>query len=1127
VLRRRGLGAVDGVFGAIGAFADACAIEVAVWDAASEGTRIGLVDAAFDGSFAELPVGTARASLPQVWAEGTDKCGYVTARTLALIGADTSPPAVSTTQLAVERNDFTRPDRLVFEAGALADANPVVRVEVTDGLGHPLGTVDAGTDGTFAPLDIGTADASVGEVFVRAVDKPGNVGAPVEAQRGRQAGPPVPNGSKIVIDRRDLTQRDTVHGEPGAFLTACALAATVWDAPAGGNQLGTGGTSGSAGDGSFPPIAFGTATASLPAVYVEARDKCGGSAARTPALAGQDFAVPVLDASRITYVHADWTARDSVRIASAGIVEANAVVRILVLPGSLADVALVQAGLPDGRIPAEGLEIPIGEPGAAPSSVWVMAWDKAGNASQVTAPGSGVPGELRIDAGKLSVVRRAVGTPDSVRGDTGALSGACAIRVAARDDKVSPPAWTDDLLLPPPSVSGAGAFPDLPVGTATAAPRSLVVRARDKCRRSTQEVTVPGAQNAPTGDPSRLTFLARPSPQSDGISAAAGVFSGPCAAASVSVLQGGPVLATFEPAADGTFTDHDIGDTKFGRAQVYIRDKCGYITSVLRTSDSPFGSGADGDLVVSGGTFDITSTRGGTLRTSYMPADGFAAPVTWVSNNGVSVSRGLGNAFQPGDRALLVCIQASGSPAPNVGNYDLLTVASAGSQTLAVVENIDVSRYTDGSVTQRVIVQRVPQYGDVTITGTGKVTAAAWDGFVVPATGIVAFFAANVANIGGQGIDVSRRGFPGLVSGNPGGVETANSFTWSSGGGDGGVGSAGGSGGAGGSGTGGGAGGAGASGAGGAGASGGGGGGASAQGFSGGGGASPIRSGGAFAAAGRLTLGGGAAAGGGGGAGGIHSFSGMYTAGSTAATRRGVGGRTSSGAPLGSSGGSGGSGEAGGGAILVVAAGLAGAGSVSADGGAGGAGGGGGGAIAVDASTAGGGGGGGAGADGAAGGFVSIRYGSSTWTGTASAAGGQGGGGGGGGAGYHGGGGGGAGVGGGGGGGASSAGVADLVTWGAGGSGGTGAGGGADGTAGASGNACCYGAGGRAGGGGGSGNPGGSASPANTGASSGGANAASRSGGAGGSDAGGGGGAGGGGRAGSKGEDGFVSVQAL
>ena len=431
-----------------------------------------------------------------------------------------------------------------------------------------------------------------------------------------------------------------------------------------------------------------------------------------------------------------------------------------------------------------------------------------------------------------------------------------------------------------------------------------------------------------------------------------------------------------------------------------------------------FGTGADGALYLSS-TFDINANATG----GRVVADGVAYRVSSLTSSTI-VTTQAATGISAGDKVLLILLQATGATG-DVGHHDLLDVTLVNGSAITVTSGtIDPSKYDEGS-NQKLVVQRVPQYSGVAITSGGMLTASAWDGLTGTAspagrlrTGIVAFVVNGTLGLGGNGINVSQKGFRG---GQPGGAgaEDGTSVGITSGGANGGTGGTWKAGGAGGGSGSGGAGGGTSAYGGGAGGRGGGGGGSSQDengaGLegSGGGGAAPWASGSNPSTGLLLTLGGGAAAGGGGGAGGMGA---SYGPSFGAAAASGLGG--AHGSRTQSRGGNGSAGASGGGMIFAYAKVFSGSGPLRADGGSGGSGGGGGGGTGYDGSA---GGGGGAGANGAAGGSVYVRYELSVASPTLSSGGGNGGGGGGGGGGDGGGapGGGGGGVGGGGGGGGS------------------------------------------------------------------------------------------------------------
>ena len=387
-----------------------------------------------------------------------------------------------------------------------------------------------------------------------------------------------------------------------------------------------------------------------------------------------------------------------------------------------------------------------------------------------------------------------------------------------------------------------------------------------------------------------------------------------------------------------------------------------------------YGSGDDGPLTITE-PFDLNTDHSGTRS----KADGIAYQVSsdpTGSTTFTTATPALGLA--EGDIALLINLQGTNSDHDDVGNYELVFIEGVNNNIITLTSSPTKSYTGDSFSDQKVVIQRTPQYSAVTVADGGKITVSAWDGLTDHSgsvyTGIVAFLVREQLEVGGDGIDVSQKGFIGGQSGGSGAQDYQG--TVSSGGGDGQNGFDGGAttdrrGGNGGAGTGGGAGGqgdgAGLSGGSGGTAGAGGGGGGGTNGAGGGGGGAP-HDGGAnntgsdFA---KVYLGGGGANGAGGGAGGTRSNN--YP-GEGGKANGDYGSPTGSGGNQGVRGGSGGNGANGGGIILVFAYNTIGSGTITANGGNGGAGGGGGGAGHDS-----GGGGAGAGGQGAAGGSIYIQ----------------------------------------------------------------------------------------------------------------------------------------------------------
>jgi RHS repeat-associated protein len=183
------------------------------------------------------------------------------------------------------------------------------------------------------------------------------------------------------------------------------------------------------------------------------------------------------------------------------------------------------------------------------------------------------------------------------------------------------------------------------------------------------------------------------------------------------------------------------------------------------TPDPQWGSGADGDLYVgSGQTYNIntgTYLMPGTATPTAVPAgcpDGGPAVAYNVVTLG-STSAVLSATPSPGclhardemipgdagDEILLINLQGSAISTDNVGMYEFLHIASiSGSQvnfTTSKVHWYGEGWRSDSNIgtawgKQHVMLMRVPNYHNVTISGTGILTANAWNGTKY---GVIAF----------------------------------------------------------------------------------------------------------------------------------------------------------------------------------------------------------------------------------------------------------------------------------------------------------------------------------------------------------------------------------------------------
>ncbi|MFC1756460.1 fibronectin type III domain-containing protein [Patescibacteria group bacterium] len=173
--------------------------------------------------------------------------------------------------------------------------------------------------------------------------------------------------------------------------------------------------------------------------------------------------------------------------------------------------------------------------------------------------------------------------------------------------------------------------------------------------------------------------------------------------------------------------------------------------SVQLSTVDVFGSGAD-DAVSTSTTFNInTQTNGYGGRTC---ADGINYNVDTLSSTSADLSTTpAAGCLAADDVVLLINLQGISGTTTNVGNYEFLTVQSVSSNTVDFTTS--KTRYygsgasddndigTTGS-DQKVILQRVPQYTNVTIQSGGSLITSAWNG---TKGGVLVFYASGTVDV--------------------------------------------------------------------------------------------------------------------------------------------------------------------------------------------------------------------------------------------------------------------------------------------------------------------------------------------------------------------------------------------
>jgi len=179
------------------------------------------------------------------------------------------------------------------------------------------------------------------------------------------------------------------------------------------------------------------------------------------------------------------------------------------------------------------------------------------------------------------------------------------------------------------------------------------------------------------------------------------------------------------------------------------------------TLDTTFGSGADGDVTISG-TVNLNTTAVTPGRTY---ADMIAYNVSSVGLASCQTTE-IPNGIEANDAVLLINIQGAGnSQIDNVGNYEVFIVDSIVSTTVSFKSNKtklygnnggDTNLGT-GSDKQKVMLMRIPQYDNMTIQSGASITATTFD---TAKYGIVCIMCKTKATIIGE-INTDALGFEG------------------------------------------------------------------------------------------------------------------------------------------------------------------------------------------------------------------------------------------------------------------------------------------------------------------------------------------------------------------------------
>lgn len=186
------------------------------------------------------------------------------------------------------------------------------------------------------------------------------------------------------------------------------------------------------------------------------------------------------------------------------------------------------------------------------------------------------------------------------------------------------------------------------------------------------------------------------------------------------------------------------------------------------------GTGADGACIMDNGTKTLDSTAGSSVCNGSARATAYAVnfsdtTLELAGDTSVTVST-TPTGLAAGDEFIIINLQGTSNDYQSVGEYETHVISSISTNTLNFTD-YPLSNTYDGT-TQKIMVQRVPNFGAVTICGgnTGggctaaaTLTATAWNG---TKNGLL-FFRSNGTLTNNGTITMNSKGF---VGGSPGGM---------------------------------------------------------------------------------------------------------------------------------------------------------------------------------------------------------------------------------------------------------------------------------------------------------------------------------------------------------------------
>ncbi len=163
------------------------------------------------------------------------------------------------------------------------------------------------------------------------------------------------------------------------------------------------------------------------------------------------------------------------------------------------------------------------------------------------------------------------------------------------------------------------------------------------------------------------------------------------------------------------------------------------------------GTGADGSVTISSQKNINTEVLGSARTTN---ADGISTTVSSFgsASGGTTLTVASATGLAADDEIILINLQGDSTNSNNVGNYEFLKIQSISTNTLTFISTIqNIYGATSSNLTltgQKIMLQRVPQWTNVTINSGGRMIANDWSG---TSGGMIVFRATGTVTVNSGG----------------------------------------------------------------------------------------------------------------------------------------------------------------------------------------------------------------------------------------------------------------------------------------------------------------------------------------------------------------------------------------